>query len=176
MVGNLQFIKSVTISSATNLDVTDVFSSNYNVYYVTAVQTYLDSTSSDGNNRQQDLRFFDSGGTIISASEYDYANLELKSNTSFAEDRHTGQTLIENIMQIDSSSKSAGTSFYIHNPFDSSSYTFIQTQSAGSTNTPYLRGYKLIGVHKSAEQLSGFRLFNANSASWNGKVSVYGVK
>ena len=176
MATNLEFIKSVTISSATNLDVTNVFSDKYDVYKVVLSQAYLDSTGSVGGKRQQDLRFFDSGGTIISASEYDYAELDIRSEASFVEVRNTGQTLIETLIQIDNSPKSGGGIFYIYNPYDSSSYTFITFQSAGQTDTPNLRGYKGIAVHKSAEQLSGFRLFNASAVNWNGQVSVYGVK
>ena len=49
-------------------------------------------------NRLVDLRFLDSGGSVIDQAEYDYASLDLRAYTSFNEARDTGQTRIQNMV------------------------------------------------------------------------------
>ena len=175
MATNLEFIKSVTLSSATTLDVTDVFSSKYDVYKVALSKAFLDSSGAGGGQRVLEMQLFDSGGTIISASEYDYAVLDMRADQSFVEQKLTGTTRIDNITQINNGEDSGGAVIYFYNPNDSSSYTFVNFQGTGTTGT-YGRGYKGIGVHKSAETISGFRIFNTSAVSWNAECSVYGVK
>ena len=124
MAGNLEFIKSASGTSVTSLEVTDCFSASYDVYAFAI--TKVDATS-DGN---MDLRFIDSGGSVISDAEYDYANLQLISYAAFGEGRGTGSTNINDIMRRDTDTeKNGGSIHYIFNPYDSSSYTFYQGQS-----------------------------------------------
>ena len=68
MPGNLELVKTVTGTSSATVDVTDCFSADYDVYKVTI---YNKEALSGAFN--QNLRLLDSGGTIISAAEYDYA-------------------------------------------------------------------------------------------------------
>jgi hypothetical protein len=66
---------------------------------------------------------------------------------------------------------------YFFNPYNSSSYTFLNMQvSAYSTGTPQLGGQKGIAVHKSAETITGFRYFVTSDNITSHNVSVYGVK
>jgi len=169
-VGNLEFIKSASGTSVSTLDVTDCFSADYDVYFVSiskgdfSAQTY------------NLLRFLDSGGTVISASEYDYATLDMYANASFAELRGTSQTSIPNFGLSNSGTADfGGISFYIYNPYDSSSYTFVAGQSSAQ-HSGGGRGSKFIGVHKSAEQLSGIQMGRVSGTIDNLTVNVFGVK
>ena len=173
MATNLQFIKSVSGTSVGTLDVTGIFSANYDVYQITI--TKMEQTANGWN----EMRFLDSGGSVISDSEYDYAVLELKSNTSYSETRTTGANAIETIMYSGTGSAVAGgLSMYIYNPYDSSSYTFLTMQSNGFRDGTGQYGSKQISVHKSAEQLSGVHFISGGSGSvfTTLDVSVYGVK
>ena len=169
MAGNLEFIKSASGTSVASLDITNCFSADYDVYAFAI--TKVDATS-DGN---MDLRFIDSGGSVISDAEYDYANLQLISYAAFGEGRGTGSTNINDIMRRDTDTeKNGGSIHYIFNPYDSSSYTFYQGQSGGAVAASGLIGTKAIGVHKVAEQITGFQLYGATFDTL--EVVVYGVK
>ena len=170
MATNLEFIKSVSGSSVSSLSVTDCFSAKYDVYAFFIVKQ---ETSA---NVDTHLRFIDSGGSVITASEYDTAQLSLISYAAFAEGRATSADRIYNVQKGEAvSAENGGSIHYIFNPYDSSSYTFHQTSGAGAVLSSGLIGNKGIGVHKSAEQITGFNLF-PNSGTYDTlEVKVYGL-
>ena len=174
MATELQFIKSASASSVSSLSVSDCFSANYDVYKV--ILNDVEATNSNSISR---LRFLDSGGSVISANEYDFAALNLAAATSFAERRDVGQTYIDRLGTQHTGLIDGGTAvIYIYNPFDSSSYTFAQFQGMARANTGSVTGYgvKGIGVHKSAEQLSGLNILISAGTFDTIKITVYGVK
>ena len=172
MAGNLEFIKSASGTSVSFLDVTDCFSANYDVYYFAL--TKIKRASADNFII---LRFLDSGGTVIDQAEYEYAALEIRAYTTFLEARATNQTKISEITYGSSNASNiGGISLYVHNPYDSSSYTFVQNQSSSFRASSGGWGNKTIAVHKVAEQISGVR-FQAEGVNLDTiEVSVYGVK
>ena len=171
-VGNLEFIKSASGTSVSLIDITDCFSSKYNVYTVTL--TVFDG----GYLRGARLRFLDSGGTVIDQSEYDYASLNLLSSTAFSESKAVGTTFISGLGGAEASPNGGNTIFNIYNPYDSSSYTFTTIQATSRVNTGAIsgNGTKAIGVHKVAEQLSGIRIYASGGTFGEMSASVYGVK
>ena len=171
MAGSLEFIKSETGTSVSSLSVTDCFSANYDVY-----QAVIGVSGLSTGQGWTKLRFLDSGGTEINQTEYDYASLGLLSYSSFIEEKNTSVTFIDRIHHISTVSTGANTWINIFNPYDSSSYTFTQSQSNGNVSTPNLVGNKAIGVHKVAEQLSGIILYPSSGTFDSIEVSVYGVK
>ena len=169
-VGNLEFIKSASGSSVTTLDVTNCFTSKYDVYVFS-----IDKVDAQAGG-YFNLRFLDSGGTVISASEYDFASLNMNANTSFSEGKYTSGSLWNNVFGKDDGVEGSSASIYISNPYDSSSYTFMQSQASGDNGTA-LVGFKSIGVHKVAETIRGFQLLETATRPFDeGKISVYGVK
>ena len=171
MATNLQFIKSVSGTSVTNFDITDIFSSNYDVYQIQIIE-YINDDLSDFFN----MRFLDSGGTVISATEYSWANLNMRAYASFTENKSASDSAIQNIGYSQSDADSTvGNNIIIYNPFDSSSYTFCSWQTASFVAGFGGLGAKGIGVHKSAETISGVRFYFGNSAN-SIKANVYGVK
>ena len=170
MATNLQFVKSVS-STASTVSVTDCFSDNYDVYKI-IVPNYENTT---GTNNYQ-MRLLDSGGSAISSAEYDIATLVLDSNVSFTETRNTGITYIQYFPVTNASyNVGVGTTIYVYNPNDSSSYTFLNWQGTAWAGTK-MYGYKGIAVHKSAEQITGFQVFASAGTMDKFDVSVYGVK
>jgi len=172
MAGSLEFIKSVSGTSITSLDVTDCFSDTYEVYYV---KISLDTD----NLGYFEMMLLDSGGSLITGSDYDIAVLEMKSNTTFGEYRFTNQNESigwRNLGVYIDDGDGYGFSAYIYNPFDSSSYTFATAQSASSVGSNMFGG-KAIGVHKQTTSASGFRIKDSSVSTFNYiNCSVYGVK
>jgi hypothetical protein len=172
MATNLEFIKSVTGTSSAAVDVTDCFSADYDVYKVTI---YNKDASSGAFN--QNLRLLDSGGTVISSAEYDYAGWQHTSYSAFAEFRSTTATSFERAIGLGTSGADdgGGTVFYFFNPYDSLSYTFMLCQNVNFYAGNGLVAYKYIGVHHSAETISGLQLNNGSNFTTI-TASVYGVK
>ena len=166
MATNLQFIKQTSASGVSSMNITNCFSDIYDNYYLTITRY----EPSGGLNL--DIRLIDSGGSVISASEYDRAFLDMLSNSSFSESRHTSSNIFNVTSFNTGHSNGTGASFTIFNPFDSSSFTFGMGQTSDITTVG--RGRKLIMVHKSAEQITGVN-FSTSSGSFDTTVSVYGI-
>jgi len=172
MSTNLQFIKSVSSSSSvTSVDITSCFSADYDVYML----SFSDVDLAGAGDENIDIRLLDSGGSAISASEYDYAVLVLRYSSSFTETRDTGQAQFTFGAGYTTASNvgAGGLIAYFYNPYDSSSYTFTQHQQA---NTAGHSGQKYIGVHKSAEQITGIQIRVGNGTIERLSASMYGVK
>ena len=169
-VGNLEFIKSASGSSVSSLSVTDCFSAKYDVYYLTS--TKMDITNTD---EYIGFRYIDSGG-VDSTSNYDYAHLNLNAYSSFGEGRATNLTRgVVGLIGNTPTTSLAGLSFYVFNPYQSSSYTFGLYQGASVSSSGF-QGMKVISVHTVAEIISGIYLFPLAGSFDNITVNVYGVK
>ena len=172
MATNLEFIKSQTLDSANSFSITDIFSDKYDVYKITI-------TGLQHSNSRQiiNTRVINSGG-IVSTSNYDYAGLRLRADTTFNEVKSTNATSWVETLAEGIGNGGSGSVMYVINPYDSSSYTFILNQYAAYYDiTGPLRTKKYIGVYKVAEQITGLNIFdNGNIQVYDGKISVYGVK
>jgi len=168
-MGNLEFIKSASGTSVSSLSVTDCFSVKYDVYMVS-----ISKLDQSAQNYIQ-ARFIDSGGSVISDAEYDYASLIMEASTSFTEIRNTGQTSFASSIsyQGTGADDGVGVTMYVFNPNDSSSFTFMKSQS--SAYYTHSIGTKMIGVHKVAEQITGINFFPASGTLDNMTINVYGL-
>ena len=170
MATNLQFIKSASGSGVSSLSVTDCFNANYDVYMVSI--TKLDQSAQN----YIEARLIDSGG-VDSTSNYDFASLELLAGAGFSEKRNTGQTgwATSISYQNTGADDGVGITMYIFNPNDSSSYTFVKSHSTAYYSGGGI-GYKMVGVHKVAEQITGINFFPRSGTLDNMTINVYGVK
>ena len=166
----LEFIKLASGSGVSSLSVTDCFSADYDIYKVVVAKSL---NSAEVN---LDIRFIDSGGSIIADSEYDYATLQLNSTSSFGERRSTGNTKISRLIAYGGDEqKTGGTGYaYVFNPYNSSSYTYTTGASQSISGTTFA-GDKQIGVHVSAEQITGIALI-PSSGTTTLIINVYGLK
>ena len=171
MATNLEFIKSASGTSVSSLSVTDCFSDKYDVYFCEIAK--VDVTASNFLV----FRFIDSGGSVISASEYDYAQINLRSYSSFSESRATASTGFALMPYVTPNAEDGyGFASYIFNPYDSSSYSFVTQQGTSFINGSGLFGTKQIGVHKVAEQLSGVNVSHPSGNFDNITINLFGVK
>ncbi len=176
MAGNLELIHTQDMSTSTSdIDITNLFSDTYSTYFIST-----SGVESSGYSRFT-MRLLDSGGTAITATEYDVAILLLNSASSFTESRATSDNRFYQFLGYNltvGGGNSQGATAYIHNPYDSSSYTFVKSQSGN--NGGNLVGMKYIGVHKVAEQITGIQLksegFSGTTTFESGTTSIYGVK
>jgi hypothetical protein len=171
MAGSLELTKFVEVSSATaNVDVTDCFNDKFDVYKI----TFSDATSSfDGSSNN--VRFINSSGSVISSSNYDFAYLRLRADSSFNELQGTSQDKLQEAGGILPNTEGVGTVLYVFNPFSSSNFTFVFMQMSSMSGTQD-RNYKYIGVLKDTSSITGIRFINSDGNTTSAKISVYGVK
>ena len=170
MATNLQFLEQQsTDGKVTNFDLQNIFNKGYQEYNI---YLKINDTSGDG---YIGLKFYDSSNTLITGSEYDLSGLELKSETSYDSSWRTENTTqIAPIMTGGNPSTGGGALVRIFNADDSSSFTFVTAQSS-MTNSSNLRGTKTIGVHHTAEQITGVR-FAGVSHTYDTTATIYGVR
>ena len=168
-VGNLEFIKSASGTSVTTLDVTDCFSASYDVYKILITDFDLPTAT------YINFRLINSSGSVVTASNYDRAALQMNSDSAFGEGRSTNITYLNYLADVGTGvADTGGVTSYIFNPYSSSSYTFSISQSS-SVRTNH-RGMKNIGVLKQAASMTGFQILNAGNYTFDSlAVSVYGL-
>ena len=92
MAGSLEFIKSESGTSVSTLSITDCFSADYDVYKIVGhTAEYLPTDATDVIDLR--IQFIDSGGSVISGSEYDTARLTMKAEAGFDNDKQTSTFL-----------------------------------------------------------------------------------
>tara|TARA_R110002012_G_scaffold50123_7_gene129792 strand:- start:480 stop:989 length:510 start_codon:yes stop_codon:yes gene_type:complete len=166
-MSNLRLINETIASSVASLSITDIFSADFDIY---KLNIYSDGFS---GNSALDVRYINSSGSIVTASEYDYARQLLKADTTFSEDRSTNQN---KYYTGELSDNGLGQVLYLFNPYSSSSYTFslFENQSMSSTNG---RGGKGIAVLTQTNLITGIHLYSDNSGTiTNLKVRTYGLR
>jgi len=173
-MSNLRLINETTVSASTSsVDVTDVFSADFDIYKITT-----NNFSTVGTTQTAlDLRFINASGSVITASQYDYAYLNAKANTTFAEVRATNSSFIDNFFAVpDQSPEGASSVSYIFNPFSSSSYTFAINQSSRAEAGNF-RSQKYIAVLTQTASITGFQLFETNTRPFDeGVIRTYGLR
>lgn len=174
-MSSLQFLKTVENTSGriTTFSITDCFPSNYEVFMVHCIaNTYTDLA------RQVDVRLIDSSDSVISDSEYTYARLQLRSNDSYNEINSTSDTNWDRPFCTNDNDPDPATGIlYIFNPASSSKFTYCLAQGVSMNGSGAVRGAKFVGVHKSAETITGLQIFNSDNAMSDGtKLTVFGVK
>ena len=173
-MSNLKLIKETTVTSGqTTVSVTDVFSSDYDIY-----QVILDGFYSS-NIDYFYLRLINSSDAVVSDADYDLASLELRSASSFVERRSTNYTSMFASTNFlgNSEAETYNEILYFFDPTSASSYTFMVGQSSQSE---YAHQYnnKKIGVLKQAVSMTGFQLLVGalGHTLSDGTIRVYGLK
>ena len=178
MATNLHFLKKFTlvdtVTSAYNLGTTSdkFFTDDFDVYFMTT-----DFSGSTTNPEAIQMRLIDSSGSVLSGSNYDRATYRMFSHASFGEQKNVNATSWTGIWgEYDQAPENALASGYIFNPADSSSYTFVASQSA-SKEVGNLTARKSIAVYKVAETIIGVQFLVTNTDYFNNAiVKLYGVK
>jgi len=170
-MSNLRLINETQItSSVSSVNITDVFSADFDIYKITT--NGIEDTT---NTPNLIIRFINSSGSVISASNYDYAYLNMRGEVAFAENRGTNQSYIRGFFGFSNATYSQGSVSYIFNPYSSSSYTFALSQF--SSYEAAVRSIKNIGVLKQTASMTGFQLFDLDSTDFSeGTIRTYGLR
>jgi hypothetical protein len=170
MSTNLQFIKQVVGTDVASLELTDIFNANYDVYKIQLVGAEV------SNDDYVYFRVINASGTDT-GSNYCYADLLMYAHTSFAEVKSAGTTTANYLGYLFPANydDGIGVTLDVYNPFNSSSYTFFQTQFSSFANGVGLYGGKAIMAHKVAEQITGISVERVGTYK---KIiaNIYGVK
>ena len=176
-MSNLRLINETEITSAVNgVSITDVFSSDFDIYKVT-----FNDLSNDTTSANIVLRFINSSGSIVTASNYNWAFMDMGGSITFGEYRATNSASLGNTdawvvsTAVDPYSSSAV--MYVYNPFSSSSYSFANLQSSGMISTGS-RTRKAIGVLKQTASMTGFHIYQSTSSIniTTGTIRTYGLR
>jgi len=165
-MSNLRLINETTATSVSSVDITDVFSSDFDIYKITAVGDFTNG------NQVVNARFINSSGSVVSTSNYNYAILSMESSSSFNQDRSTNNSFMRR-MVYSNNGADFGFVLYVFNPFSSSSYSFGLWQgegvpSGGGTSN------KGIGVLKQTASMTGIQFYNVSFTDIS--VKCYGLR
>jgi hypothetical protein len=168
-MSNLRLINETSFTNVASATIDNIFSADFDIYKIT--MTDYDNL---GGSNNLDYRFVNSSGSVVTASDYDYASQIIRSYSAFGESKSTTASLISTISYDDTLQKSNGSVAYIFNPFNSSSYTFALWQNS-SASTIGTVGRKGIAVLHQLNSITGINFTTASNFSIN-SVKVYGLR
>ena len=174
-MSNLRLINETNVTSATStVNITDVFSADFDIYKIVFTNFHTDEDT------YWDIRYINSSGSVISSSEYDYGQLNVRSNVSFDTFKATDDTSIERILpyMTDDTDGNSNAVVYCFNPFSSSSYTSNIHQASNFEASGIVATPKSIGVLTQTVSITGFQLLStfATGTLDSGKIITYGLR
>jgi len=170
-MSNLRLINETEITSdVTSINITDVFSADFDIYKITIHNANLNVESV----AQLRYRFINASGSVVATSNYDSASYQLASNIAFGENRETNSTRTEFISYVDLTPESSSSTTYMFNPYSSSSYTFLISQASSQSGVYY--GHKMIAVLKQTASMTGFNVLATASSLTSGTIKTYGLR
>jgi len=176
-MSNLRLINETTTTVTNLINITDVFSADFDIYKI--VISGLNQDTNVGNEING-IRLINSSGSVISTSNYDYAVLYMSASSAFSEARSTNASNIFMGQRADQvGDGSNNTVFYVFNPFDNSSYTFTLSQSASADSPFGNANAKGIGVLQQTNSITGFQIYDSDVArpfASGSKIITYGLR
>lgn len=173
----LRFIKSVTVddgSGVSSVDITDIFSADYDLYKITFSNTHSGGAASGMN-----IRYLDSGGGALADSNYDFARQANFSNTSSSENDDENETKLEQHGPIfyTNENQGGGSVMYVSDPFNNANYTFSWSENTYQDGSNYAN-YKANGVYTVNARVTGMHLYMSNGSATFKKlnINVYGIR
>tara|TARA_R100001082_G_scaffold55654_1_gene30676 strand:+ start:613 stop:1146 length:534 start_codon:yes stop_codon:yes gene_type:complete len=175
-MSNLRLINETTVSSSVSeVNVTDVFSSDFDVYKIVGDDFSTASTTAT----ESYLRFIDSNGIVIK-SKYQFASWYIPADTGYSEIRDTN---VSDTTQIhyatgnpDQAPDVAGCVLYVFNPVSTSYYTFEMGEQTAHYSNPRYLASKGIGILEETFSITGFQFRFPSSNVSSGSIKTYGLR
>jgi len=170
-MSNLRLLNETNVTSSTStVNVTDVFSADYDIYKIT-----LDNITCSGSSDNFSARLINSSGSQIT-NNYAYAGQIMYSYAGFGENKSTSADRWQRLVISGTVLKLGGLVMYVFNPFSTSSYSF-QLSQANSYDGSGMQGYKNIGVNKNTTSCTGISFFdNGGLTIDNIDIKVFGLR
>ena len=168
-MSNLRLINETTASNVASVDITDVFSADFDIYKITILQ----DTGASNNIKTQ---LINSSGSPITTSNYAYAQYQMRSNTSFFDGNRSAS--INYMALFLQGTEDNGTTMYIFNPFSASSYTFALAQQSlyyGGAGIPQM-SIKTIGALRLTTSCTGIKFTPVTPNFTDFNCKVYGLR
>jgi len=168
----LRLLKEHNITSAvTQINIEDVFTTEYTTYKVTA-----NGISTDGTTHGTIGGRLLQGSKALSDSNYDYAFAFLAPNTTFTDEKAENASSFANMFAYftDQAPETNYADFYIHNPAKSDGYTFVHGNSGGAYSG-IQRYQKYAGAYTVTTAVDGIQINTGENVS-SGKIMVYGYR
>jgi len=163
----LRLINETELSSATIFDITDVFTTDFNIYQVTLNNM---NTSADAGVY---LQFLNTSGSLVNTN-IDYATYEMYSNAPFGTTTATSTSIVKFATCGGATAEGMSAEFLIFNPMNINTYTFGLSQSSAFENVN--ENHKTIFVQKQNQQIAGLRFIAQSSATMSSAIArVYGL-
>lgn len=169
-MSNLRLIKEIkSTSSVSTIDVTDVFSSEFDIY-----QIQVSDIECSVSGSWWSLRFINSAGSVEYSAKYDYAMEEMRSFATTAENSYLNTTSIPYV-SFNELTTGGLANIVVFNPYTSSSNTHLTLETVGYYAAGGMDGVKGIGAYKQNSSLSGFRIQRGTGLFENMTIRVYGI-
>ena len=174
-MSNLRFIKSVTGTNVSSVNVTDVFTSDYDIYKICLKDVDLNPS---GTNAQLRMRFIAPSGALQVANDYDYGYHNFKSFSSYTEGKAQNTSYIEGLIwQGADADHAGGSNIFVFNPFNNDLTTMCLYYSSSAINTGdkhyYTRG---IGMYENIARMTGFEITTSDNLIDSVKINIYGYR
>ena len=169
-MSNLRLINETTASSVSTVSVTDVFTSDFDIYKIVVSDIEGASTLQWTN-----MNCIDLSDNAITTTNYTFAMYELKTYGTYSANTSTGAQKF-NYLWIEEADKGAGNTMYIFNPTSTSNYTFLIGQSSGFYGSSGNVNCKYIGALKELTAVGGFKLTRATGSWTSITIRTYGLR
>lgn len=173
-MSNLRLINDTSFSNVATASVTDVFSSDFDIYKIVATN-YQQTSGTAGRAR---LRLINASGSIVTANDYNHAELAIESfaTGAYPEVRANNVSYVDFVLYHNGTTGADSNAvWYIFNPF-SSSYSFVIFQNNYQQSGYDASSVKGIGVLKDTSSMTGYSIFGANSGSFDVRFRTYGLR
>jgi hypothetical protein len=173
-MSNLRLLNESSITSnVSQVNVTDMFTSDFDIYKVTVTNLATSGTSAS----RVDGRLININGGIATADNYDRAELSMHAHTSFQELTSQNEDIMfDYLPSTDLAPEFSSGVIYFFNPFSASSYTFMLVQGFASIGGQH-RSAKGIFAYKQLESIAGLSLISATGDTFaSGTIRTYGLR
>ena len=171
-MSNLRLVNETTVASGVAaVNVTDVFSSDYDIYKIVSTANILNA------DKDIYMRYINSSGAIVNTSNYDNATLTMKGHSGYSETPTDKDNITYGLFNLTTGNEGGAAVEYVFMPTNTSSYTYAMNQSIGMYSTG-VYGTKTIRVLKEKNSITGIHLYNGESSDnfGGGIVRIYGLR
>tara|TARA_R100000008_G_C3563627_1_gene157740 strand:+ start:52 stop:591 length:540 start_codon:yes stop_codon:yes gene_type:complete len=176
-MSNLRLLDEQSISSSVSaFSVYDVFTSDYDVYQITA--TDLSTTGTTATEVW--LRFVSKGGSVISTSNYEYGGRYFLAWTGGIDLNGENATGVRRCFAevTDQSPEVASSTIWVFNPYSDTEYTSLLFENSNYYSGTYASQMKGFAHLKKLERVTGFHAYENNSSRplASGTFRTYGLR
>ena len=174
-MSNLRLLNETSATNVSTVNVTDVFSSDYDIYKISINEVDLNT---GGGNATIQMRYINVAGSTVTDSDYDFAYHNVKSFSSFTVSQQQNGANIQGLSWLgETPADASGMYYYVFTPFNNG----LVTMSLWSSSTAIVTGDKAyytrgVGMLEHIASMKGFELSLSTGIFDTIKVSTYGLR